>query len=624
MYQLFDLMLILLALLIAQELRFSSDVPPYFAQGLRIFAIPAMVSTFIFNTLFGVYRRFWRAAGAYDAVVLAEAALFNIGLLTMLTFFWPSVQPVPLSVVILGGLLYLCASTIVRFRWRFVQSFQQRFYRGVDASTPRKRVLLVGAGQAGEMFVRHLRTAGSHQGFNLIGFVDDDIRKQGLLLHGVPVLGGREQIPELVNRHTIDLIVVTAHTMPGVQFRRLLDICNETNAQVKVLPDLIGHLHDHQRVPLLRDVTVEDLLGRRSVEIDDAGCRNLIIGKVVVVTGAAGSIGSELCRQILSFGPQRLVLVDNNESGIYDLQIELTHRNVEGTELSFVIASIMDRAKMERTFHKFRPALVFHAAAYKHVPLMEEFPEEAIQVNIGGTLILTELARQYNVERFVLISTDKAVEPQNVMGATKRIGELLTLSSATGRTKFTAVRFGNVLNSRGSVVPTFERQLEMGGPITVTHPEMRRFFMSIPEAVSLVIQAATLTTGNDLFMLEMGEEISIAHLAQRMIRLRGLRINQDVQIVYSGVRPGEKLREVLSETQEQREPTEHPAIYRLVSNIAIERDVLLARVGGLLSELAASPDTQLRRQLFALLTWDEVMPALHAQAVGQDGNAVSG
>jgi FlaA1/EpsC-like NDP-sugar epimerase len=599
LYQLLDVMLMTLALVIAQELRFSGDVPSYFVQGLRMFLLPAITSTLAFNTLFGLYRRLWSSAGAYDAVVLGQAALLNIGLLTILTLFWPLGQPVPLSVPIFGGLLYLCASTLVRFRWRFMQSLSPS--HGSDV--PTKRVLLIGAGRTGETFARHLRTGGRRNEFEVVAFVDDDQRKHGMLLLGVPVIGGRELIPETVALYHIDLIVIAAHAITGMEFRSLLDICNETSAQVKVLPDLIEHLRDQQRTPLLRDVTVQDLLGRRPVEIDDAGCRALLSGATVLVTGAAGSIGSEICRQVLAFEPKRLVMLDNNESGLYDLQIEFAPHTLPKVQQDYIIASITDHGKMTRIFEQFQPTVVFHAAAYKHVPLMEAFPEEAVRVNVGGTYVLTELARRFNVERFVLISTDKAVEPQNVMGATKRVGELLTLSGNNeSGTKFTAVRFGNVLNSRGSVVPTFEKQLDMGGPLTVTHPDMRRFFMSIPEAVSLVIQAATLTTGNDLFMLEMGEEISIAHLARRMIRLRGLRVDQDVAIRYTGMRPGEKLREVLSAHAELREATTHPAIYRLVGAGSPERSHLCAQIDDLLSNEAWVDRIHLRQRIFDVLS----------------------
>jgi FlaA1/EpsC-like NDP-sugar epimerase len=363
-----------------------------------------------------------------------------------------------------------------------------------------------------------------------------------------------------------------------------------------------SHLRNRQHLPLLRDVTVEDLLGRQAVKIDDQRCRSLVAGKVVLVTGAAGSIGSEICRQVLAFGPRRLIMLDNNESGLYDLQIELSARNTDSTDLHYIIASITDRSKIDGVFRRHTPAIVFHAAAYKHVPLMESFPEEAVRVNVGGTVVLLECAERYNVARFVLISTDKAVDPQNVMGATKRIGELLTLSAGQATTsRFTAVRFGNVLNSRGSVVPTFEKQIEMGGPVTVTDPDMKRFFMSIPEAVSLVIEAATLTKGNDLFMLEMGEEISISSLAQRMIRLRGLRVDHDIHIRYTGTRPGEKLRESLNAPREAREPTEHPAIYRLTGSTKSDNHFLREQINELLCSIPRLDSVVLRERIFAVL-----------------------
>jgi FlaA1/EpsC-like NDP-sugar epimerase len=370
-----------------------------------------------------------------------------------------------------------------------------------------------------------------------------------------------------VQERRVGLIIIAIHNIAGAQLRELLSECLKTNAQIKILPNFLGTIDQVRAALPLKDIQPEDLLGRQLCPVDEQACARLITGKVVLVTGAAGSIGSELCRQVLALRPLRLLMLDNNETGLHDLQAAL--QCGEPQQLVALIADVADSGRLEKIFVQHRPQVVFHAAAYKHVPMMELHPAEAVRVNIQGTQVVAALAAKYAVDRFVLISTDKAVRPSSVMGATKRVAEMLIGSASQqqvvlGRSSlFTAVRFGNVLGSRGSVVPTFTRQIDQGGPVTVTHPEMTRYFISISEAVSLIIQAATLTEGGDIFMLDMGEAIRIEDLAHKMIRLRGLRPGQDIQIVHSGVRPGEKLHEELLGPAERRLPTAHPKIYRI-------------------------------------------------------------
>ncbi|NIO00459.1 MAG: polysaccharide biosynthesis protein, partial [Anaerolineae bacterium] len=353
-------------------------------------------------------------------------------------------------------------------------------------------------------------------------------------------------------------------------------------------PDSLDAIDDTAQAVSLKDPVVEDLLGREQVETDLASCRVVLEGRTVLVTGAGGSIGSELCRQILTFNPRWLLMLDNNETALHDLEIEVAPlAGMAGVDS--ILADILRKEKVERIVQRYHPDVIFHSAAFKHVHKMEEHPDEAVWVNIEGTRILTELARENGVERFVFISTDKAVNPHSIMGISKQIGELLvtTIPPQDGAL-FTAVRFGNVFGSRGSVVPTFERQIELGGPVTITHPEARRYFMTIEEAASLVIQAAALTEGGDIFVLDMGQEIRIEDLAKRMIRMRGLRVGEDIEIKYVGLRPGEKLREELVGPGEETEPTTHAKISRVVnSRHQVTREELLAEVDALV-KLAAS------------------------------------
>jgi FlaA1/EpsC-like NDP-sugar epimerase len=395
-------------------------------------------------------------------------------------------------------------------------------------------------------------------------------------INGVEVLGASDQILALVRDRHIDVIVIAHQPFDREKIWTLVSICRETSAQVKVLPDLVEVVERGYEDPLaLRDINLEDVLGRAPVSVDDKACERILADKVVVVTGAAGSIGSELCRQILRFNPRLVLALDNNETGLYELDLEL-NRNGQ-SPLHLMIADVSDWRKINWVFERYKPQVVFHAAAYKHVPLVEAHPEEAVRVNMLGTIIVSEAAHEHCAERFVFISTDKAVKPGNVMGASKRIGELWMESmSERSDTIFTAVRFGNVIGSRGSVLPTFKWQIESGGPVTVTHPEMYRYFLSIPEAVNLVLQAASFSQGGDIFMLEMGEEVSILSLAQRMIRLKGLRVQKDIGIEFIGVRPGEKLHEELAYTGERKEETSHPRIYSLRSSYRpIDHDTLL-------------------------------------------------
>lgn len=557
------------------------------------------------NYAFGFYHRLWRYAAAAETLVIAASVLVSTTLLILadvLIIPWPGNRRVPVSVLLFMGFFAFVGFVSVRYRGRVLRGLHRwgQLLRGrllpVNA-----RVIIVGAGEAGQLLAWRMLNHRSGEGYQVVGFVDDDPAMVGMRVHGIPVLGGRHAIPELVRARQADLIVIAIYSITRQDFRDIVAICERTSARIKVLPDVFAFLGTTEGGPPIRDITTEDLLGRQPVEVDYDACRHLLAGKVVLVTGAAGSIGSELCRQVLPFGPRCLLMLDNNESGLHDLLGELQDGEA-AAHVRAVIGDVTNRAKMEAVFRQHRPQVVFHAAAYKHVPLMEEFPEEAVRTNVLGTLIAGRLACQHGAERFVLISTDKAVSPTSIMGATKRLGELIVAGLDSGAaTLCTGVRFGNVLGSRGSVVPTFERQIAQGGPVTITHPEMTRFFMTIAEAVSLVIQAATLTEGGDLFVLDMGEQVRIEDLASRLIRLRGLRPGVDIPIKYTGIRPGEKLHEVLIDEGEGSRPTAHPAISRLESRQTLRGEALYAEIGELIALAEGQQDGLLEARLWQIV-----------------------
>lgn len=537
---------------------------------------PAILLYLAVFHVWGLNRRVWRYATASDimlvlnvcavATAIAIAGDLIAGLLL-------GVRDLPLSVIVLGGFLTFLGIVITRFRARILRAAWNRRPGGETPPTP---TLIYGAGDAGHFVAWRLLTSVERNAYHVVGFVDDDPRKRGLRIHGLPVLGGRAEVPEIVRRRGVQLVVVAIVNISGEALRDIVTVCQATDAQVRIVPSLVQQVRSSSG-PLLREISVGDLLGRRQAEVDRAACAGILEGQTVLVTGAAGSIGSELCRQILSFRPARLLMLDTNESGLFDLAIELRLISAS-VAVQPVVGDVTDEAKVDRTLRRWRPSVIFHAAAYKHVPLMEEYPEEVVRVNIGGTRTLLQTARRHGVRRFVLVSTDKAVRPSSTMGASKRIAESLVLGADGDGLMCAAVRFGNVLGSRGSVVPTFARQIDRGGPVTVTDPEMTRFFMEIPEAAILILQAASLTAGGDIFMLEMGERIRIDDLARKMIRMRGLRPDVDIEIVYTGVRPGEKLHEELHFLSEEVERTSHPMIWRLRATMPAADPVLLAKL----------------------------------------------
>jgi FlaA1/EpsC-like NDP-sugar epimerase len=574
-YLLGDLIIVVVAYRVALTGRFAGASPnEHYLQAWNTYIAFIVFIHLAANYWAGMYSRLWRFASAPDALIVVQAwlgATIPLMLMDMLPAarLEPTIRPLPLSALALGGFLAAAGLTMLRYRTRVLVSLIFRLRRAGQkppGGAGPIRTLIVGAGETGQSLSWQLQNRRGGRAYQVLGFIDDDADIHGFNVHGIPILGGRAQLLELVVLHNVDLIVLAIHAISGHQFREILSVCQNAPARIQIVPDVFEELATSANKSLLRDVTVDDFLGRSPAEIDIEVCRDMLQGSTVLVTGGAGSIGTELCRQALAFDAKLVVAVDMNETGLYELQAETSMMNSQ-CNLNVCVADVTDSEQVSEIFKRYRPEVVFHTAAYKHVPLMESHPRVALRTNVVGTLNVGLSAREAGSERFVLISTDKAVEPASIYGVTKLIAEQVTasLAVASSDTLFACVRFGNVLGSRGSVVPLFEKQIAAGGPITVTHPDITRFYMTIPEAVRLVIQASALTRGGDLFMLEMGESIRIAELAERMIRLHGLRPEVDIQIEFTGLRPGEKLHEELIENEESREATDHAQIYRVLS-----------------------------------------------------------
>jgi FlaA1/EpsC-like NDP-sugar epimerase len=568
-------------------LRFDGDVPRRNAEfTLQVFPLIAFLFVAA-NLVFGIYRTVWAYGSVGDILALFRPVLFVTALIFGANYLLAE-RHLPLSVVLIAGALIFPGMAMVKMRTRLLA-------RVPWAAAASRRLLIIGADRTGQLLARELQNdPGIH--YQPVGFLDDDPNKLHTRIHGLRVFGTVDELERIIHERDVEVVAIALPRASGSTIRSIVAACQRLGTPVRIVPGVdnwvLGHGQD-----ALRDLTLDDLLGREPVEIDFAACSGSVKDRVVLVTGAAGSIGSELCRQLLNFHPREMHLLDNNESGLHDLSLELRVISPQ-TTLKCWVADVVDQRSVEAVFHQVRPQLVYHAAAYKHVPLMEEHPGEAFRVNVLGTLNVAQAAREYQTKTFVLISTDKAVRPTSVMGATKRIAELLMLGLAreSEHTEFAAVRFGNVMGSRGSVVPTFMRQIERGGPVTVMHPDMMRYFISIPEAVSLVIQAGSFGGPGSIYMLDMGEEINILELAERMIRLRGMRPGDDIRVVFTGPRPGEKLREELVADFEQMQPTAHPKVMHLTATQEVDLPELLRLVDELKARMWDDPD-DLRRHI---------------------------
>ncbi len=506
--------------------------------------------------LMGMYDSLWRYAEIVEFFRLCVASITAVAIFVVGSYTMFNETAVPIPVYFLSAMFASALTLYSRLTYRM--------YRNTTIKTKgkaRRRVMIIGAGDAASTLL-HETFKNKSQDMNIICCVDDAKEKVGRSIMGVEIMGTTEDIPEIVERCEIETILLAIPTLDDNNKKRILSICNKTKCNLRILPDIVKLIADGKDLlSRVRDVRVEDLLGRDEIELTDL-TSSLITGKTVMVTGGGGSIGSELCRQIASCNPQQLIIVDIYENSAYSVQQELVRAYGKSLNLAVRIASVRDSKKVDALFEKFRPNVVFHAAAHKHVPLMEDAPEEAVKNNVFGTYNVAMAAEKYGTERFVLISSDKAVNPTNVMGATKRVCEMIVQCLAQkSKTSFVAVRFGNVLGSNGSVLPLFKEQIAAGGPLTVTHPDIVRYFMTIPEAVRLVLEAGSMGKGGDIFVLDMGAPVKILELAENLIKLSGFIPYRDIEIKFTGLRPGEKLYEELLMDEEGIQQTANRKIY---------------------------------------------------------------
>ncbi|WP_236660322.1 nucleoside-diphosphate sugar epimerase/dehydratase [Isachenkonia alkalipeptolytica] len=511
--------------------------------------------------IFGLYKNLWKYASIYEVLQIVGTTV--VANTAVVSYMFLTQDPLPRSIFAIVVLLDIALIGGLRFSFRASRSLRDRMGdKGFKkkGQIKQKRSLIIGAGEAGAQVIKELR---NHKELNSIpvAVIDDNDEKYGARINGVPVVGDRYHIKKVVEKYRIDEIIIAIPSMQRQEIRGVIEECNKTKCKLKIVPGLSELIDGEVSIQAIREVKIDDLLGREPVKLDMEGIQGYIKDRVVLVTGGGGSIGSELCRQIAAIQPKKLLILDNYENNAYAIQNEIRSTYPE-VDLFTIIASVREKERMDEIFATHKPQVVFHAAAHKHVPLMEDNPQEAVKNNIFGTRNVAECADKYGTERFVLISTDKAVNPTNIMGASKRVAEMVIQAlDKESNTEFIAVRFGNVLGSNGSVIPLFKEQIEKGGPVTVTHEEVTRYFMTIPEAVQLVVQTGSMAKGGEIFVLDMGEPVKIIDLARNLIRLSGFEPDVDIEIKVVGLRPGEKLYEELLLDGEGLEDTCHEKIF---------------------------------------------------------------
>lgn len=583
---------LLLAFLLTSNMQFGEWLRYKFPL-LLMLALPVKLIVF---AVFHQYRGWWRYAGISDLVGIIKASMTSTLVIVVLWFGILNYEPLRMGLPpefqaitqLSQGVIMLDMFTTMMVLGALrisVRLYYEEFLSEEPAG--QKRLLIVGAGDAGEALLREILRMRVEQ-YQVVGFVDDDPAKKGISIHGINVLGNVDQLPDICAEKEVDEIAIAIPSATRKQLRHVVQICQGTKIRFRTVPSITDIATGKYSVSQIRDVDINDLLGREVVELDLDTIENFLKGKVILVTGAGGSIGSEMCRQVCKFEPKLLLLVEQAENPLFFIERELKNSN---PDLAYhaLICDIADRQRVFQMFEQYKPEVVIHAAAHKHVPLMETNPGEAIKNNICGTMNIADASDRFGANNFVMISTDKAVNPTSIMGSSKRAAEMYCQDLAkTSSTHFVTVRFGNVLGSNGSVVPVFKKQIEKGGPVTVTHPEMTRYFMTIPEASQLVLQAATMGKGGEIFVLDMGEPVKILDLARELITLSGFRPGDDIDIVFTGTRPGEKLFEELSIAGENMLPTKHPKI-AVWQNRVYERDKLRSLINDLI-EVAPTQD----------------------------------
>lgn len=597
-----DILWIPIALILAYWVRFNlAIIPEYYWQGIfRLLGCALIIQTTCY-WYFGLYRGIWRFASIPDVLRISKAVLMGVSLTLLSVFVIYRLELVPRSIFVLYPLLLFLGLSAPRFLYRWIKD-KHLYLSGSQG----KRVLLIGAGQAGEMLVRDMKRRDE---YFPIGFLDDSKEKKGRDIHGVRVLDIISSIERILRSHEIELVIVCIRNIDAKTMRGILKSCSNNKVQCQTIPSLVEANDDDVDIFRLRDVSIEDLLGRQTIKLDDTVIQELIEDECVLVTGAGGSIGSELCRQALMHQPRKLILLENSEFNLYNVTNELKKLNESNIDVHSLLCSVRDINAVEKIFNDHKPNIVLHAAAYKHVPIIEDNIIEGVKTNIFGTKKIAEIAEKYKVEKFVMISTDKAVNPTSMMGVTKRSAEIFCqMLDANSTTQFITTRFGNVVDSAGSVVPLFREQISNGGPVTVTHKDITRYFMSIPEAVSLILQAASIGGGGEIFVLDMGKPIKIYDLARQMIRLSGNDPDEDIKIDVIGLRPGEKLYEELFHESEDYLGTKHPKIL-----LAESRKVNWEQFSDQLEDLAQASVENNLNQIIILLK--EIIPEYHSDPV---------
>lgn len=553
-----DMLTVVLDSYLAIILRFKLDniwVPEEYMSSVEHYMIINVITTVIIFLLLNLYNRVWSYASLYEMLLIVCAAMLS----TAFQAFGFSLLylPIPRSYYFFYFILLSITTLITRFSYRILHTMQN----GIKKSAKHSRnTIVIGAGEAGNMIIKELKSS-KYLNQKVVCVIDDNPSKKGKYIHGIRIIGGRDMIQEAAKKYDAEEIILAIPSAGNKATRDILRICNLTDCKLKILPGMYQLINDEVGVSNLREVSIEDLLGRDAINIDMESVGQYVSNKRVLVTGGGGSIGSELCRQIAAHNPKLLIIFDIYENNAYEIQQELI-RKYPNLKLEVLIGSVRNTSRIESVMEYYRPEVVFHAAAHKHVPLMEDSPNEAIKNNVFGTYKTARAADKYGVKKFVLISTDKAVNPTNIMGASKRMCEMIVQTfSKYSRTEYVIVRFGNVLGSNGSVIPLFKKQMEAGGPVTVTHPDIIRYFMTIPEAVSLVLQAGAYAHGGEIFVLDMGKPVKILDMAKNLIKLSGLEPNVDIEIKFIGLRPGEKLYEEMLMKEEGMQTTPNKMIH---------------------------------------------------------------